>query len=163
MHRRVSLLRNEYNTELIEIRIPSETAKRKFQFPDQQNLRDVKLRGLQTFTEAMVPISIVSDTVVPDLTFLKNVFVTLQAYNGENFIWQKPAITLINQEIVTSIENYSPNAFTNQRVNWPKSYVELSSLIVIPANDLVIIFEVNYIDKPPREKAQRESRFKKQS
>jgi len=163
MKRSVSLLRRLINTELIEIVVPAGTTKTKFQFPDQQNIRDAKLQGLQVFTRDMVPTSILSDEVVADFAFLSNIFVTLQAYNGENFVWQKPLITMINQEASGTMENYSPNAYTNQRVNWPKSYIELSSGIVIPPANSSILFEVNYIEKSAKQRKQNEARFKKQS
>jgi len=159
----ISLLRREYNSELIEIVIPAGTTKTKFQFPDQQNLRDTHILGLTTFTNDIVPVSIVSDNPVALLPFLKKVFVTLQAYNGENFAWQKPAVKLIDQEASTTFDNYAPEAFTKQRVNWPKSYIEIAAGAIIPVVDTVVIFEVNYLKASAAERKQRESKFRKRS
>jgi len=158
-----SLLRRIYNTEFIEIFLPAATPKRKFPFPDQQNIRDSKLLGLTVYTADMLPVSIVSDNALASLTILKGTFVTLQAYNGENFVWQKPVISLIDQETSGTIQNYAPEAYTGQRVNWPKSYIELAAGVVIPVNGVVVSFEVNYLHDAQLERDMREARFKKQA
>lgn len=155
--------RKQFNTELIQIIIPLATAKRKFQFPDGQNIRDVRLKALQIFDEDMVPQSIINDDAVADLTFLKKVFVTLQAYNGENFVWQKPALNLIDMETAVAVQNYAPPSYTGQRVNWPKSYIEIAAGVVMPLTQVVVLFEVNYVHTVRKEEKQRGARFKKQS
>jgi len=159
----ISLLRREFNTELIEIIIPANTTKFKIQFEDQQNLRNVKLMGINVFTEDMVPISMVSENPVATFALLRFIFLTLQAYNGENFVWQKPVPTLIDQENAVTIQNYAPTSFTRQRVNWPKSYIEIAAGAPIPIVDTVMLLEVNYIDRPTKEAKRQDARFKKRS
>jgi len=156
-------MRRLYNTELIEIRIPANTTRFKIQFEDEQNLRDTKLMGINVFTNDMVPISMVSQLPVALFALLRFSFITLQGYDGENFEWQKPLISLINQEVESVIQTYEPEAYTKQRVNWPKSYVEIAAGAPIPVVDTVFLFEMNYILSPTEELRRKEAKFRKRS
>jgi len=156
-------MRRIYNTELIEIFIPAGTTKFKIQFEDEQNLRDTKLVGLNVYTDVMVPVSMVSQRPVANFALIQHTFVTLQGYDGENFEWQKPLITLIDQETESVIQNYEPQAYTKQRVNWPKSYIEIAAGAIIPLVDTVFLFEANYILAPTKETRRKEARFRKRS
>ncbi len=156
-------MRRLYNTELIEIFIPANTTRFKIQFEDEQNLRDTKLMGINVLDESMVPISMVSQRPVASFALLRFTFMTLQGYDGENFSWQKPLITLINQEVESVIQSYEPEAFTKQRVNWPKSYIEMAAGAPIPGVDTVFLFEMNYLLDPTSELERKEAKFRKRS
>jgi len=156
-------MRRLYNSELIEIFIPANTTRFKIQFEDEQNLRDTKLMGINVFTDDMVPISMASQRPVAAFALLRFSFITLQGYDGENFQWQKPLISLIDQEVENVIQNYEAQAYTKQRVNWPKSYIEIADGAPIPVVDTVFLFEMNYLLAPTEELKRKEAKFRKRS
>jgi len=119
--------------------------------------------GLEIFTEEVVPVSILTGNPLANQILLSFVSVTLQAYQGENFMWQKPAPRLINLGTATVFQNYSPDVFTRQRVDWPKSYIEIAAGAPLPVVPTVIQFEVNYIDALTKEKRRKEATFKNRS
>jgi len=159
-------LRRVVNSELIQVIIPAGTTRTKFQLPDQQNLRNVKLMGIVAYTLSEVPVSIIGLGGLVSLAQLKSCFLTLQAYNGENFSWQVPLIALRNMGDGLTTMQSSPRVFNNQRVNYPKSYIEIADISIFPpigTPDVVVLLEVFYIHSNKKQRKQDAAEFRKQS
>jgi hypothetical protein len=150
--------------ELIEVVIPANVAgtpKTKIQLPDNQNLRNTHIMGIEFFHFADMPTNIITKgTIIPE-ALLKSIFLTLQTYNGKNIISQKPAITLHTNSVVSE---RSPSVFNSQKVNYPKSYIEIadSSLISTTVSEVVPML-IYYREFEKVEKDDRRANFKNQS
>jgi hypothetical protein len=155
--------RIELKSQLIEIKIPKNTVatvKTKIQFPDEQNLRNSHLMGMEVFHFADIPQSIVTKQTVVDIDVLKTIFITLQDYNGYNFALQDPAITYHNNGTV--VENF-PMVFAGQKMNYPKSYIEIADVSKLSVDeDQVLPIRVFYRLFDEVEKAMRQASFRKQ-
>lgn len=157
-------LRNVINSELVEVFIPGGTTRTKIQLPDQQNLRNIHLMGIEVYDVAMIPISIVSSRALVPTALLRSIFLTFQAYNGDNFVWQTPVVAYSNLEPAAFGQQLSPRKFNGQRVNWPKSYIEIADLTTVPAAvDTVLLVEVFYRESKLKQEAQDAARFEKRS
>jgi hypothetical protein len=149
--------------ELIEVKIARNTGspKTKIQLPDNQNLRNTHLLSIETFDFSVMPKSIVTQSIVLSEALLKSCFITLQAYNGQNFVWQDPLITY---KTMGTVLERNPHVFAQQKVNYPKSYIEIAdSSLISSEEDQVLPLRIfyRYFDKVERES--REASFKKQS
>jgi hypothetical protein len=131
--------RIEIKEELIEIAIPPNTpatVKSKIQFPDNQNLRFTHLLGMEVFHFADFPTSIVTKSTTISLAVLKSIFITLQAYNGKNFVWQDPAITY---HFNATINESFASVFAGQKLNYPKSYIEIADTSLLSTTETQVL------------------------
>jgi len=142
--------------ELFEIVIPAGSTATRFQFPDNQNLRNTKLKGLQVYTDAEVQQSILSDSQIITPSALGFIFVTLQTYDGREVIKQIPIINLTSNGGfgVANLTNLGFAQFRNLKINWPKSYIEFSTPQADPNNDLSVLFSTYYEDLTQQERNQ---------
>ena len=146
--------RIELKAQLIEIKIPKNTigtVKTKIQFPDEQNLRNSHLMGMEVFRFSDFPKSIVTKSTVIDTDVLETIFITLQDYNGYNFALQDPAITYHDHGSIA--ENF-PMVFAGQKMNYPKSYIEIADVSKLSTEeDQVLPIRVFYrlFDKVEKE------------
>lgn len=157
-----------YRSQLIEVKIPANTGnpKTKLQLPDVPDLRNTYLLGVETYTNDYLPLSIVTRTPTIDLQLLQSVFLTLQGYDGNNFFSQCPLIDLINVFDANSGDSYNtfPTVFTKQKVNWPKSYIEIANSALINADqDQVVVFNVYYAKFEKAEAVAKKASFKNRS
>ena len=78
--------------ELIEIPIPAGTTLTQFNIPEQNNLREVNLLGIQVHVNEITPYSAISQK--PTLTYevMKKCFLTLQNYAGFAFLHLAPSL-----------------------------------------------------------------------
>lgn len=125
-------LRRVYKSQLIEIIVPAGTTRTKFQFPDEQNLRYSFFMGFAVYDVETMPLSVLSTTDIVTLAQIRTISVTFQAYGGENFSWQTPAIAYANIGTAGTTQQFSPRVFAGQLVNWPKSYIELTDASLFP-------------------------------
>jgi hypothetical protein len=155
--------RIELRSQLIEIKIPKNTigsVKTKIQFPDEQNLRNSHLLGMEVFHFADFPQSIVTKQTVVDTDVLQSIFITLQDYNGYNFALQDPAITYHDHGSIA--ENF-PMVFAGQKMNYPKSYIEIADVSKLSTEeDQVLPIRVFYRLFDEVEKEMRKASFRKQ-
>ena len=140
-------MKKVWKHELIEIVIPANSPSTKFQIPDQPNLRNVNLVGLESYTIENMPNSILSGHILPTEAQLKTIFLTLQDYKGNEYFKQAPIGILRTLQSGTNgnIDRDFKN-FTGQLTNWPKSYIQLSAVLGNVA-DVSIVFSVYYFDK----------------
>lgn len=159
-------------TEMLEIIVPKNSAgspKTKILLPDNQNLRYSHLFNIKAYNVTDIPVSPNSVPLVsPNL--LQNSFLSLQGYNGKIFCSKKPLCTLkTSSRTVFSNGNLEyhegqPVNFTGQKVNWPKSYIEISNAAGISAvQNEVYLLKVYYSSLNDKEMKDREANFNNQS
>ena len=140
--------------EIVEIVVPKESSLTRLQFPDIQNLRDSNLVAIEfymgvwrensgenppdpqtTIADNDLQSELIAKT--PTGRYLapqqvcKNTYLTLQAYNGVEFLHQSPILThrYIGFSQPTSVKaNFASEVyqhqFSGQKCNWPKCYIE---------------------------------------
>jgi len=158
--------RKVYKTQVIEVRIPTGSTRTKFQLPDEQNLRYVHLLGIETYTIEELPLSPATNTPVISPDLMKSISLTLQAYQGENFMWQQPIQGLRTMDVggVALIPHQTfPLAFAGQRVNWPKSYIEIADTSLIPGVDVVVVLNVYYKEGSAKSRKDAKATFRNRS
>lgn len=142
--------------ELIEVFVPANSTSTRFQLPDAQNLRNVQTWGIQMYYNNIVPRSIISGRYVVSKTTFQSAFLTLENYSGREFDKQAPLAqyqTIENgfnndpaQSVVASIQEKDFKNFVGQKINFPKSYID----IVAPIGneiDLVFLISIYYTDE----------------
>ena len=150
--------------ELVEVLIPKGSSLTRFQIPDLPNLRNVHLWGIQVYTVDQVAKSIMSlNAVLPHTAVLHNSFLTLVNYGGKEFLKQSPSIIFntiqANLNTSTNWNELDTKAFTGQKVNYPKSYIEFTSPPASAVNDLVYLFSVYYSLPLAQEQAEQNYNF----
>lgn len=148
--------------ELIEVLIPAGSQATRFMIPDQQNLRNTQIWGIQFYFDKIIPLSIISQKPVIDKIVFQRSFLTLQAYSGREFLKQSPIplFQTIENNLVTSIDfiQVPPviiecteqekdfKNFVGQKINYPKSYIDTVGILSDPRLDKVFLFSVYYTD-----------------
>jgi hypothetical protein len=79
--------------ELIEITIPANTTKTQFKIPEQNNLRNVELLGIQVHVNEITPYSVISQNPTLSQTVLDKCFLNLINYAGFAFLHIIPILT----------------------------------------------------------------------
>jgi len=140
--------------ELFEIVIPANSTATRFQFPDNQNLRNTKLKGLQIYTDSEVKESVLSSSLIISPSVLGFCYVTLQTYDGREVIKQIPIINLSSNGGfgVANLTNLGFAQFRNLKINWAKSYIEFTTPQSDPVDDLSVLFSAYYEDLTPAER-----------
>lgn len=116
-------------SENIIINIPAGSTLTRYYFPDLPNLRNVHLWSFEAYCQEILPVSW-QNVRTPGLTIIQQSFLTLQTYNGKEAIHQLPLINLLNMSTPAFTE--FPSLFTGQKINYPKSYIDLASAAVLP-------------------------------
>lgn len=149
--------------EMIELLIPKNagTPITKINFPLVENLRYTHCMGLELYHFADFPLSIISGKTVISSALLRSIFLTMQIYNGKNFLWYEPAINFHTQNVDSE---RSPSTFTGQKVSYPKSYIQIADPALISAvEDQVLPVVIHYRDFDDVERKDRKAQFDKQS
>lgn len=164
------LYRKIVKSELIEVTIPAATpgnTKTKIQLPDNQNLRFSHLMGIRAYPQESIPLSVASHTVVAPMTLCQSIFLTLQMYNGKNFDWQAPLIDLMqgfNGGGGGGLGLVFPDGYNDQKVNWPKSYIEIADPTLISTTEAqVVLLRIFYKELSAEEKKDTKANFNKRS
>ncbi len=134
--------------EWVEIVVPANSTLTRFNFPDLPNLRNVHLMNLKVYTVDQVSVSINNQLpVVNHTNVLHKMYVTLVNYGGKEFLHQAPAIQFntISANLNTSTNWFNNDTldFTMQKVNYPKSYIQLTSPVGNTV-DQTFVFSVFY-------------------
>lgn len=161
-----SSTRVEIRSELIEVVIPMNNGqpKTKIQLPDNQNLRNSHLMGIETYTDELIPLSIVTKAPVVPVALMQSIFLTLQDYNGVNFASQDPILDYVNMAFITGGTPYSnfPIKFAGQKVNYPKSYIEIAdSTLISTDTNQVVLFKIYYRYFEAVERQMQKANFRK--
>ena len=134
--------------EWVEVIVPAGSTLTRFLFPDLPNLRNVLLLGIKAYDTDMLNASINNQLpLVSHTTLLQKSFITLVNYGGKEFLKQAPALmfntTSFDLNTSTNLFETYPKDFVGQRVNWPKSYIQVTSSIA-PAVDQTYAFSIFY-------------------
>jgi hypothetical protein len=155
-----------FKHELIEVVIPVSSTSSKFYLPDLPNLRNVHLWNLATYSFLNTPKSIISGLPVIPMALLRSCFLTLQTYNGKNFCYQVPLIEFLTLSniVVGQDNNYQPITFAGQKINYPKSYIEIADTTLISTTESqVILLGDIYSEIKEIAKKDAEANFRNQS
>lgn len=141
--------------ELIEVIVPAGSTATRFQLPDAQNLRNVQTWGIQIYYDLIVPFSIINGT--PTITKADSLisFLTLENYAGRQFDKQSPINkyqTIENNltevaNVPATIQEKDFKSFVGQKINFPKSYLDVVTPIADPLKNKVFLISVYYTDK----------------
>lgn len=148
-----------HNTELVEVFVEGGSTRTKIKLPDVPNLRRTEIIGCSFYTFETVENSVISGEQVAAISESRNVSLTLQNYAGKNFMLQKPVLSF--NTMTTLLGEGFPIKFNRQKVNYPKSYIEFSRVIDIPAEDRIYLFEFYYLEPPGEAKSDSEATFRK--
>jgi hypothetical protein len=136
-------------TQLVEIVLnPSAVAApaNTWQMPDQPNLRNAAIWGLEVFSNTIVPLSPLSgNALVPEANY-GSLFLTMQDYASFNFLQNKPARTLQIRYGGTTA-NYghdNPQGFIGQHVNWPLTSLYIANTAFLNSETYSFLMEVRY-------------------
>lgn len=149
--------------EMIELVIPKNvgTPITKINFPLVENLRYTHLMGLEVYHFADFPKSIISGKTVISSALLRSIFVTMQIYNGKNFLWYEPAINFHTQDVDSE---KSPSTMTGQKISYPKSYIQIVDPALISVDeDQVLPVVIHYRDFADVERKDKKADFAHQS
>ena len=118
--------------EWVEIVVPANSTLTRFQFPDLPNLRNVLLLGIKVYDTNMLNASINNQLpLLSHTNVLQKSYITLVNYGGKEFLKQAPSLmfntTSFNLNASTNFYETYAKEFAGQRVNWPKSYVQLTT------------------------------------
>jgi hypothetical protein len=78
--------------ELIEVPIPAGTTLTEFQIPEQNNLREVELLGIQVHVNEITPYSVISQKPTLSYQVMEKCFLTLLNYAGFAFLHLAPSL-----------------------------------------------------------------------
>lgn len=135
--------------EIVEVVIPALTTKTRFQLPDLQNLRNVKLRNVEVYNSNNVAVTPTGNPVVTALN-MQRAYLTLQSYSGKEFLHEEPLPALHYQLDGNGQTELLQKEFTNQRVNYPKSYIEFFP-VAPPVTQFSFLLSVYYVDMTQEE------------
>jgi len=152
--------------ELVKITLPANTPLPRLNFPDIPNLRNARIRGIRVLTAEFVGKTVENETPVTFNTLKNGVFVTLQSYDGNNFMYRFPAVDLVDYKAVTNARDpmgqINVRDMIGQPVNYPKSYVEFAPNVQVAA-DTVLLFSIYYRYSSRDEQAMFSSRLSERS
>jgi len=77
---------------LIQILIPAGTTARQFPIPEQNNLRNVELLGIQVHVNEITPYSVIDQKPTLTQAFMQKCFLTLLNYSGFAFLHIAPIL-----------------------------------------------------------------------
>lgn len=144
-------MKRVFKHEMIEIIVPANSTSTKFQIPDQPNLRDTNILGVEAYTDDVTPKSPLSGEAVVTETELKSIFLTFQDNAGNEFNKQAPLLQY--KTIQSSANGFIDRDFKNfagQVVNYPKSYITMPVALGNVVNKSVLL-SIFYIDKTYKE------------
>jgi hypothetical protein len=132
--------------EFVYLTIPAGSTVNRINFPDVQNIRNVHLVNLETYTSETLGVNPNGVKVITEKE-MSTMYLTLQLYNGKEFVHQMPL------QRVRPQQGYSDNSayflptknWIGQKVNWPKSYIDFVNP-TISEDARVIVFSVWYAD-----------------
>lgn len=132
--------------EFVEVIIPANSTSTRINIPDQPNLRHTRLTGIQVYTEASMDESILSGETPPTAAQLKKMFLTLIDYGSFEFLKFAPmGIFQTIQNVADANIDRDFKSFKGQEVNYPKSFISLSSALG-NVNDVAVVFSVYYVE-----------------
>ncbi len=135
-----------YAHEVIEIKIPANSTATKFAIPDQPNLRDMRLMGVENYYAEMIPASPLSQLPLNALAVANKIFLTLVDNDGFEFLKLAPVKNFITiSDLGTTPLEWDSKSFVGQIINYPKSFITMSAPLGNTV-DTVVMFSILYMD-----------------
>lgn len=148
--------------EIIAVKYPANSTATRFMFPDVPNLRDSEIIAFEVYTQDVVPVSPDDGvTQVVNIASANRSFITLQAYNGNNFYQQSPYLSNFYFPTTDNPHERFQKQMQAQRINYPKSYIDFFPGAPV-ANDFVWLISVYYLKRSDL-KGLMSAEFRKQS
>lgn len=161
--------------ELFEVLVPANTTLNRFPIPDLPNLREVELWSVQCYYKKIVPFSVLSQRATIDKVIFQNSFLTLVNYDGMEFLKQAPFVifqtienNMVEVPLTTdplvvnecTIQEKDFKSFVGQKVNYPKSYIEVSQP-TLNTTDIVYLISIGYVD--PKQVGKKQTTFREKN
>jgi hypothetical protein len=114
--------------QAVEINVPSGSTLTRFQFPDQPQLRNAKIQGIQVYTPTAITKTPLSGATPTTLADLKQSFLTL--YQGDlQIIYQLPLLAFNNIQDLTSPSVWELPEMNDIDISWTKSYISTATAL----------------------------------
>lgn len=114
--------------QTVEVNVPSGSTLTRFFFPDQPQLRNAKIQGIQVYTPTVITATPLSGSTPTTLADLKKSFLTL--YQGDlQIIFQLPLLNFNAIADLTSPYVFELPEMNDIDISWTKSYISTSSAL----------------------------------
>ena len=114
--------------QAVEINVPSGSTLTRFQFPDQPQLRNAKIQGIQVYTPTAITKTPLSGATPTTLADLKQSFLTL--YQGDlQILYQLPILAFNNIQDLTSPSVWELPEMNDIDISWTKSYISTAAAL----------------------------------
>jgi hypothetical protein len=114
--------------QAVEINVPSGSTLTRFQFPDQPQLRNAKIQGIQVYTPTAITKTPLSGATPTTLADLKQSFLTL--YQGDlQILYQLPILAFNNIQDLTSPHVWELPEMNDIDISWTKSYISTAAAL----------------------------------
>ena len=114
--------------QAVEINVPSGSTLTRFQFPDQPQLRNAKIQGIQVYTPTAITKTPLSGATPTTLADLKQSFLTL--YQGDlQILYQLPVLAFNNIQDLTSPSVWELPEMNDIDISWTKSYISTAAAL----------------------------------
>ena len=114
--------------QVIEVPVPSGSTLTFFSIPDQPQLRNAKIQGIQVYTPTAITKTPLSGATPTTLADLKQSFLTL--YQGDlQILYQLPVLAFNNIQDLTSPSVWELPEMNDIDISWTKSSITTSTAL----------------------------------
>ena len=114
--------------QAVEVNVPSGSTLTRFNFPDQPQLRNAKIQGIQVYTPTVITATPLSGSTPVTLADMKKSFLTL--YQGDlQIIFQLPLLNFNGISDLTSPFVFELPEINDIDISWTKSYIQTSTAL----------------------------------
>ena len=153
---------------MIQVLIPKNDSgqpKTKIALPDNQDLRNVHVLGIETFVSYNIPKSPISSVNVIPIDLMKVIFVTLEEYSSKRSTQKTPLLTFNNLFTipggVASMWESFPKIYNRQKFNWPNCFIEIvDTSLISTTEDQAVLLEIHYEEAESVEKEDKKANFR---
>ena len=135
-------------TELVTLPVVGGAGNSQINFPDDAKLRNACLWQIEVWEAGQIDKCFDQNAPV-GAALMRASWLTLVTYAGEQIIYREPLQSFCNILAGSAnLNNQSKKGFIGQRINWPKSYIEVSDAAQLPANGTTVnyLVGVRYTD-----------------
>jgi hypothetical protein len=127
--------------QAVEVNVPSGSTLTRFNFPDQPQLRNAKIQGIQVYTPTVITATPLSGSTPVTLADMKKSFLTL--YQGDlQIIFQLPLLNFNGISDLTSPFVFELPEINDIDISWTKSYIQTST--ALSTTNVVYSFGIFY-------------------
>ena len=114
--------------QVIEVPVPSGSTLTFFSIPDQPQLRNAKIQGIQVYTPTAITKTPLSGATPTTLADLKQSYLTL--YQGDlQIIYRLPLLAFNNIQDLTSPSVWELPEMNDIDISWTKSYISTAAAL----------------------------------